>query len=162
LTGNVGDVGLRDVFETGGLNEAASGVVFEVGEPAAARVFGVVGTETGLRPDNFGVDGFGEIDDAGKFGERAIGVNNVGAIGRMADALLDEFIAAPVAGEEIVGGGATFDENAETSLDEGFGDICGRPIDEKDGVGVLEEFGGVHGALLLFTVTPGRAKEKRG
>jgi hypothetical protein len=146
LAGYVGDVRLGDLLEAGGLNETASGVVFEVGEPAAAKIFGAVGAEAGLRPDGFSVDGFGEVDDTGEFGKRTVGVDDVSTLRGTADASLGEMTVAPIVDEEIVGSGATFDVDAETGVHERFRNIATGPIDKEDGVGALQDFGGVHNA----------------
>ena len=93
-----------------------------------------------MRPDDFGMDGFGKIKDAREFGKRAKAVNDVSAIRGTADALLRQLILAPFVKEEIVGIGSTLDVDGETGVDERFGHVTGGPVDEEDGVGVLEDF----------------------
>jgi hypothetical protein len=145
LAGDVGDIWLVDVVEACGLDEAAGGAFVFGGKPAAPGIIGfAVGAEAGLRPDSLGVNGFGEVDNTGKFGKWAIGKDEVGPVRRMADALLDELIVAPFVEEEVVGIGATFDIDDETGVEEGFGYIAGGPVDEQEGVSVLKDFGGVH------------------
>lgn len=144
LAGDVGDVGLGDVGEAGGLNLMTGGNFVFVREPAAAWIFGAVGAETGLRPDDFGVDGFGKIDDAGKFGERAVGVNDVGEIGRMADAFLYKLLVAPFVEEEIVSSRTTLGVYGEAGTGEGLGNVAGGPVDDEDSASMLEGFSAAH------------------
>lgn len=124
----------------------ASVIVFGVGEPAAARVIRfAVGTNAGLRPDCFCTERFGEFDGARKFGERAVGVDEVSVFRWTADALVDELIVAPFVEEIILGGRTAFDIDDESSTNEGLGYIFAGPIDDQDGAGVLQDLGGVHG-----------------
>ena len=115
-----------------------------VREPAAAWIFGAVGAETGLCPDDFGVYGFGKIDDAAKLGERAVRINDVGEVGRMADVFLYGLIVAPFVEEEISSSRPTLDVHGEAGMSEGLGNVAGGPVDDKDSASVLEDFGAVH------------------
>ena len=144
MAGGVGDVGLGDVMEPGGLDLPASGETVGVGKPAAAEVFAAVGAETRLSPNGFGADGLGEIDDAGEFRERTVGVDQIGVSGRMVDAFLGELLVAPCVQKKIIRVGTALDVDGETGADQGFRDVAGGPVDEKDGVGVLEDFDGAH------------------
>jgi hypothetical protein len=163
LASDVGDVGLRDVLQAGGLDEAAGGEFVFVREPAAAWIIGLaVGAETGLRPDGFGVNGFGEIDDGGKFRKRAIGEDEVRVSGGLTDALLDELIVAPLLEEEVVRIRAAFDVNDETGFDERFGYITGGPVNQENGVRVLEGFGGVHRHLPSHYSNAGAREREEG
>ena len=144
LAGDVGDVGLGDVGEAGGLNLLTGGDFVFAREPAAAWVFGAVGAQTGLRPDDFGVDGFGEIDDGRKFGKREVGIDDVGEVGRMADVFLYKLIVAPFVEKEIASSRTTLGEYGKAGVDEGLGNVAGGPVDDEDGASVPEDFGAVH------------------
>jgi len=144
LAGYIGDIGLRDVGEAGGLDEMAGSEFFFLREPAAAQVFCAVRAKTGLGPDDFGTDRLRKIDDAGEFGQRTERINEVGAFWGTADAFLCELIVSPFVEEEVVRIGSTLDVDREAGVDEGFGNVARGPVNQEDGVGLLEKFGGVH------------------
>jgi len=144
LASHVSDIRLGDVGEPGGLDQVAGFEPVMMREPAATGILRAIRAKARLRPDRVCVDGLGELDDAGKLSKRAEGVDKVGMSGRTPRALLGELVVSPFTEPEVVGSGSAFRKNGEAGPGERLRNIARGPIDQEDGVDVLENFSGVH------------------